>query len=79
LRDEINKNEQLTEAFIWNITLQIVLGMAKLNSQGLVHGDLRPNTIFLKDDVQVKLVDCGMLELKDALSKAKHEQVLLSP
>lgn len=66
-----DKNVQgLKENVIWNITLQIMLGLYYLHKKHILHRDLKSANVFLmKDETKshylVKIGDLGVAKLMD--------------
>jgi NIMA (never in mitosis gene a)-related kinase len=66
-----DKNVQcLKENVIWNVTLQIMLGLHYLHKKHILHRDLKSANVFLKKDETkshylVKIGDLGVAKLMD--------------
>ena len=68
LNDFITKNEQtkilLKENVIWNIFLKILIGLAELHKNKILHRDLKPHNIFLtKNNLDIKIGDFGISKI----------------
>lgn len=64
LRSLLDESERLTPERAINIALRTLAAVDQLHAQGLVHGDLRPETILvlpggIRGSDEVKLIDCG--------------------
>jgi serine/threonine protein kinase len=59
--DEWGRNGQvMDENIMIDMVSQIVVGLQALETQGLVHGDLKIENIFFTNDVQLKLGNFGI-------------------
>lgn len=59
---------------------QVALGLAHLESRGLVHRDIKPSNLMLSSAGVVKILDLGLARLRDGLldeSEATHSGFLL--
>lgn len=71
LRKAKEKNvEGLKETVVWNICLQVILGLQYLHKKHILHRDLKSANVFLmKDDSNpnylVKIGDLGVAKLMD--------------
>ena len=57
---------QLHESDKWRILRQILLGLAHIHSQGILHRDLKPDNIFVGTSGDVKLGDFGLARFTGA-------------
>ncbi|KAA6402216.1 MAG: putative CAMK family protein kinase [Streblomastix strix] len=67
-----NKKELADENFVWNVVAQLVMSIGYLHSQRVVYRDMKPENVFLTQDLEVRLGDFGLSKVLDAqLSFAK--------
>lgn len=73
LRDWLKQNKQMTPEQTKRLGLGLLDGLVAIHAQGLVHGDIKPQTIFLsqskKGEIDGVLVDGG---ITTGLWNAKH-------
>lgn len=62
--------QNVSETTIWAFTMQILQGLQYLHKQNVIHRDIKPNNILLKDN-QVKLGDLGVSKILGDLTLAK--------
>ena len=70
LRKAKEKNTALKEAVIWNLSLQVMLGLHYLHKKNILHRDLKAANVFLmKEDNNpnyvVKIGDLGVARVMD--------------
>lgn len=58
--DSLIKGKLLTKNLIRHFTRQLFGGLSYLHSCGVMHGDLKPNNIFITSKQTLKLADFGM-------------------
>ncbi|KAJ3223504.1 hypothetical protein HK099_001035 [Clydaea vesicula] len=68
----LNNINSISEKNIKYIFKQIVLGVSKLHSSGIVHKDLKEENILLSSNLQVKIADFGHASKKKFLSDNKN-------
>ena len=51
--------KMIDRKIIYNFTTQILKGLVKIHSSGIIHRDIKPANIFIKND-QIKIGDFGM-------------------
>jgi serine/threonine-protein kinase len=59
-----------------NVATQILEGLAKAHSAGVIHRDIKPSNIMLTDDAHVKIVDFGLAKLTQEMSTTHTGAVL---
>ncbi len=71
LREWQQKNGTMTPAMLVDVADQLLEGLAAIHGAGLVHGDIKPNTVYIgvSKKPHVMLVDGG---ITPALWSAKH-------
>lgn len=63
LREVLNDRGSMSEAGVLRVGIQMLGGVAAIHAAGLVHGDIKPYTIYAAgegEDVQVQLLDGGI-------------------
>eukprot|EP00658_Telonema_sp_P-2_P071287 TRINITY_DN6056_c0_g1_i7.p1 TRINITY_DN6056_c0_g1~~TRINITY_DN6056_c0_g1_i7.p1 ORF type:complete len:489 (-),score=87.81 TRINITY_DN6056_c0_g1_i7:218-1684(-) len=53
-------NQSLNEEFSWKLLRQLCQGLAHMHSKGVIHRDLKPNNIFLDEQLNIKIGDFGL-------------------
>ena len=56
----MNKNTLIEENIINIIIKQICIGIKEIHNKKLIHKDLKPENIIIKDDMDIKLIDLGL-------------------
>ena len=64
------KNNYLSEQQIWHFFIQISLGLAYIHSKKILHRDLKPMNIFLKNNNLIKIGDLGVAKMLQTNTKA---------
>src|SRR5262249_26378587 len=54
------------------ITTQICRGLDHAHAAGVIHRDLKPGNVFLRDDGQVKILDFGLARVEEVLTAARE-------
>ncbi len=84
---EFSIGKTYTEKEITDFAIQVLRGFADLRRQGIVHQDIKPDNIFVKNDGQVVILDFGSARFKKSpfrgASRSNHnysspEQILAS-
>ena len=60
---EILKKERMTDEKTWDITRQVIRGLAYLHHNHIVHGDMKPSNLLVAHDGTVKLSDFGISKI----------------
>ena len=55
-----NKNKFIEEDIIYNIILDLCLGIKEIHENNLIHRDLKPENIFITKDNKIKINDFGI-------------------
>ena len=68
LAEYIERNPQPSEATIWSFLVDLLMAVAHLHDHNLIHLDIKPENIFIKDGI-CKLGDFGLVyDLNDSSS-----------
>ena len=62
----LERDRQVQPAMALLVAEQVALACQAAHDQGLVHGDIRPNTVMVSGDGRVKLTDIGMAAIFEA-------------
>jgi serine/threonine protein kinase len=77
LGDRANQNQAFTEAEVWRFLLQVLPVLGYIHSQGVVHQDIAPDNIILREnDLLPVLIDFGVV--KQLANRLQGEQTALS-
>jgi len=76
LRKKIKKHadEKISLENIIYIFLQICSGLSKAHNAGVIHGDIKPENIFINNDNIVKILDFGVAKLIGSSSVSNEEK-----
>jgi serine/threonine protein kinase/tetratricopeptide (TPR) repeat protein len=76
LRQKIKKpaGDEISLENIIDIFLQICSGLSKAHNAGVIHGDIKPENIFINKDNIVKILDFGVAKLIGSSSVANEEK-----
>lgn len=58
-----------------SVLVQICRGLAHAHAAGVIHRDLKPGNVFLREDGQVKILDFGLAHVAEALSGTGRESL----
>ena len=58
--DYKDKNEFIKEEIIYNIALDLCLGIKVIHENNLIHRDLKPENIFIDNNCKIKIGDFGV-------------------
>jgi NIMA (never in mitosis gene a)-related kinase 1/4/5 len=62
--DIMKKNNQyFSENLVINWVLQLVLGVQFIHSKKILHRDLKPQNIFIDNDMNIKIGDFGISKI----------------
>jgi serine/threonine protein kinase len=76
LGDRAAHNQTFTEAEVWRFLLQVLPVLGYIHSQGVVHQDIAPDNIILREnDLLPVLIDFGVV--KQLASRLQGEQTIL--
>jgi serine/threonine protein kinase len=57
------KNQYFSENLVINWVLQLVLGVQFIHSKKILHRDLKPQNIFIDNDMNIKIGDFGISKI----------------
>ena len=62
LKEFINKNNdaKIEENILYNIIIQICLGIKEIHKMKIIHRDLKPENIFINENMNIKIGDFGI-------------------
>ena len=69
-----NSTDSFTENEVLGVVGGVVEALRHAHAKGLVHGDLRPESIFITDDYEVKIADLASAVLAQCLDNVATEQ-----
>lgn len=64
----LRKNGRLEQDVIISIGAQLAAGLDYLHNKGMIHRDLKPGNVILKDDGAIKVIDFGLARSLDEIS-----------
>ena len=70
-----DKNELIDENIIYQIVLDICLGIKVIHQQNLIHRDLKPENLFITKDNKVKIGDFGISKQLDFNNKYAYTSI----
>jgi NIMA (never in mitosis gene a)-related kinase len=56
-------NQHFSENLVINWVLQLVLGVQFIHSKKILHRDLKPQNIFIDNDMNIKIGDFGISKI----------------
>lgn len=60
INQNIKSNTCIEESYIWNILIQVCLGLDYVHSKRILHRDVKSQNIFLMKNQTVKIGDFGL-------------------
>lgn len=69
LRDWLKEEQRMEPARVRELGLELLDGLATIHAAGAVHGDVKPNTVFIGNPGESQLVDGG---ITSGLWESKH-------
>jgi serine/threonine protein kinase len=80
LRERANHNQTFTEAEVWRFLLQVLPVLGYIHSQGVVHQDIAPDNIILREnDLLPVLIDFGVVkQLANRLQGEQNSSVAIN-
>ena len=75
IKEYKNKNEFINEKIIYNIVLEICLGIKEIHKQNLIHRDLKPENIFIDKNHNIKIGDFGISKQLDINDKYAYTAI----
>lgn len=76
LKDLIHRREALDKYEAVSIMEQLAQGLLKAHQHNVIHRDIKPQNILVKDDGTVKIADFGIALAGDALQLTQSDSVL---
>ena len=76
LKDLIHRREALDKYEAVSIMEQLAQGLLKAHEHNVIHRDIKPQNILVKDDGTVKIADFGIALAGDALQLTQSDSVL---
>lgn len=73
------EHKYLTETQIWSITNHICQALQVLHAHHILHRDIKPGNIILREDGSVKLIDFGAARLATAQEKGHDTLIMGTP
>ena len=70
-----NKKELIDENIIYNIVLELCLGIKEIHKKNLLHRDLKPENIFISKDNKIKIGDFGISKELDVQNKYAYTTI----
>ena len=59
IKKKKSSNEKIDEKVIWIIFLKILLGISEIHKNKIIHRDIKPLNIFIKNEEDIKIGDLG--------------------
>ncbi|HYY77345.1 MAG TPA: protein kinase [Gaiellaceae bacterium] len=76
MADELRSSGKLDTARVVDIALQVCGGLELAHSSGLVHRDVKPQNLLLRDDGTVKIADFGIARAVEATNLTQIGSIL---
>lgn len=79
LRSKIQRDKSLDSAMLKQLAESLLSALATLHEAGILHRDIKPDNILLRNDGQFKLTDFSLALLSDAPKLTHHSAVVGTP
>ncbi len=79
LAAKIKRDKRLSTAELRKLALSLLSGLSALHQNGILHRDIKPDNILLRNDGEFKLTDFSLALLSDAPKLTHHSAVVGTP